>query len=132
MVSEGARNDCFRGGLDQGRGGQNFDGVASGDDAGQAGQDALDRWRSAGECCEVGRLAGGKGWGVLHGGRRRAKRGKTLLIEGDPQASAGKWAGWRRDTAFEPSPVTTRLNGKEILSEGQHLAASYEHTVIDV
>ncbi|KLA76014.1 ParA family protein, partial [Xanthomonas euvesicatoria] len=59
-------------------------------------------------------------------------QGKTLLIDGDPQASAAKWAGWRRDTTFEPSPVTTRLNGKEILSEGQHLAASYEHTVIDV
>jgi len=74
----------------------------------------------------------GKTSTALHLATMLAKQGKTLLIDGDPQASAAKWAGWRRDTTFEPSPVTTRLNGKEILSEGQHLAASYQHTVIDV
>jgi chromosome partitioning protein len=74
----------------------------------------------------------GKTTVALHLATMFARQGRTLLIDGDPQASAAKWAGWRRDTAFEPSPVTTRLNGKEILSEGQHLSTGYEHTVIDV
>ena len=60
----------------------------------------------------------GKTTVALHLATMFARQGRTLLIDGDPQASAAKWAGWRRDTAFEPSPVTTRLNGKEILSEG--------------
>lgn len=74
----------------------------------------------------------GKTTVALHLATMFARQGRTLLIDGDPQASAAKWAGWRRDTAFEPSPVTTRLNGKEILSEGQHLSTGYAHTVIDV
>src|SRR6218665_260671 len=78
MVSEGARNDCFRGGLDQGRGGQNFDGVASGDDAGQAGQDALDRGRSAGECCEVGRLAARYGFRAVAGDDSAERQGNLV------------------------------------------------------
>lgn len=55
----------------------------------------------------------GKTSTALHLATMLAKQGNTLLIDGDPQASAAKWAGWRRDTTFEPSPVTTRLNGKE-------------------
>ena len=74
----------------------------------------------------------GKTTTAIHLATRLAREGRTLLIDGDPQASAAKWAGWRRETGFGPSPVTTRLNGKEILSEGQHLSAGYEHTVIDV
>ena len=74
----------------------------------------------------------GKTTTAIHLATMFARQGRTLLIDGDPQASAAKWAGWRREANFEPSPVTTRLNGKEILSEGQHLSTGYEHTVIDV
>lgn len=58
--------------------------------------------------------------------------GKTLLIDGDPQASAASWAAWRRDnSALDPSPTTTCLSGKAILSEGKQLAAGFSHVVVD-
>lgn len=60
-----------------------------------------------------------------------SRLGKTLLIDGDPQASAASWAAWRRDTGCEVSPTTTCLTGKAILSEGRGLAAGFVHTVID-
>jgi chromosome partitioning protein len=56
---------------------------------------------------------------------------KTLLIDGDPQASAASWAAWRRDTEYSPSPTTTCLAGKAILTEGRNLAAGFEHVVVD-
>lgn len=58
--------------------------------------------------------------------------GETLLIDGDPQASAASWAAWRRDNlAHGPSPTTTCLAGKAILLEGRQLAAKYDHVVVD-
>jgi chromosome partitioning protein len=36
----------------------------------------------------------------------------TLLIDGDPQASAASWAAWRREADHSPSPTTTVLAGK--------------------
>ena len=41
-----------------------------------------------------------------------AQRAPTLLIDGDPQASAASWAAWRREANREPSPTTTCLLGK--------------------
>lgn len=56
---------------------------------------------------------------------------KTLLIDGDPQASAASWAAWRRETNFAPSPTTTCLAGKAIFSEGKALAEGFEDVVVD-
>lgn len=56
----------------------------------------------------------------------------TLLIDGDPQATAAAWAAWRRDKVeLRPSPTTTCLAGKAILSEGQQLAKGFKHVVVD-
>jgi chromosome partitioning protein len=60
-----------------------------------------------------------------------ARQGKTLLIDGDPQASAASWAAWRRETQYDPSPTTTCLAGKAILAEGKQLATGFEHVVVD-
>ena len=60
-----------------------------------------------------------------------ARLGKTLLIDGDPQASAASWAAWRRETQYDPSPTTTCLAGKAILAEGEQLATGFEHVVLD-
>jgi chromosome partitioning protein len=53
------------------------------------------------------------------------------LIDGDPQASAASWAAWRRESQYEPSPTTTCLTGKAILTEGKQLAKGFEHVVVD-
>lgn len=61
-----------------------------------------------------------------------AGQGPTLLIDGDPQASAASWAAWRRETpTLLPSPTTVRLAGKAILEEGRRLAAGFDHVVVD-
>jgi chromosome partitioning protein len=56
---------------------------------------------------------------------------RTLLIDGDPQASAASWAAWRREAQREPSPTTTCLAGKAILSEGKTLSEGFVHIVVD-
>ncbi len=61
-----------------------------------------------------------------------ARQGRTLLIDGDPQASAASWAAWRRENSkYSPSPTTVCLLGKAILSEGKQLSHGFTHTVID-
>lgn len=62
-----------------------------------------------------------------------ASDGPTLLIDGDPQASAASWAAWRRESDYQnhPSPTTTCLGGKAILSEGKQLASGFKHVVVD-
>jgi chromosome partitioning protein len=60
-----------------------------------------------------------------------ARTERTLLIDGDPQASAASWAAWRREAQREPSPTTTCLAGKAILSEGKTLSEGFAHTVVD-
>ena len=60
-----------------------------------------------------------------------AHSGSTLLIDGDPQASAASWAAWRREAGRSPSPTTIVLAGKAILTEGKNLATNYRHAVID-
>lgn len=74
----------------------------------------------------------GKTTTAIHLATMFAKEGPTLMIDGDPQASAAKWATWRRETTYRPSPVTAQLTGKAILEEGKHLASGHNHTVIDV
>lgn len=73
----------------------------------------------------------GKTTTAVHLAAMLARKGATLLIDGDPQASAASWAAWRREAARAPSPTTTVLAGKAILSEGRSLAANYKHTVVD-
>jgi chromosome partitioning protein len=74
----------------------------------------------------------GKTTTAVHLATMLARSGKTLLIDGDPQASAASWAAWRRDNPeYDPSPTTTCLAGKAILTEGKQLAAGFEHVVVD-
>lgn len=74
----------------------------------------------------------GKTTTAVHLAVMLSRQGKTLLIDGDPQASAASWAAWRRENpSYDPSPTTTCLAGKAIFSEGKQLAAGFEHVVVD-
>jgi chromosome partitioning protein len=73
----------------------------------------------------------GKTTTAVHLAAMLAKKGSTLLIDGDPQASAASWAAWRRDTDFFPSPTTTCLAGKAILAEGKELSKGFDNAVVD-
>jgi chromosome partitioning protein len=74
----------------------------------------------------------GKTTTAVHLAVMLARQGNTLLIDGDPQASAASWAAWRRENPdFTPSPTTTCLSGKAIYSEGKQLAGGFEHVVVD-
>ncbi|MEP9781904.1 ParA family protein, partial [Xanthomonas euvesicatoria] len=42
----------------------------------------------------------GKTTTAVHLAVMLARQGKTLLIDGDPQASAASWAAWRRETQY--------------------------------
>ncbi|MFN5350618.1 MAG: AAA family ATPase [Polaromonas sp.] len=73
----------------------------------------------------------GKTTTAVHLAAMLARKGSTLLIDGDPQASAASWAAWRREAERGPSPTTTVLAGKAIFTEGKSLAANYKHAVVD-
>lgn len=74
----------------------------------------------------------GKTTTAVHLATMLSRHGKTLLIDGDPQASAASWAAWRRDNpAYTPSPTTVCLAGKAILTEGKQLAGGFQDVVID-
>jgi len=69
----------------------------------------------------------GKTTTAVHLATMLARTERTLLIDGDPQASAASWAAWRRAT--RALPTTTCLAGKAILSEGKTLSEGFAHTV---
>jgi len=71
----------------------------------------------------------GKTTTAVHLATMLARTERTLLIDGDPQASAASWAAWRRAT--RALPTTTCLAGKAILSEGKTLSEGFAHTVAD-
>ncbi len=73
----------------------------------------------------------GKTTTAVHLATMLAKESPTLLIDGDPQASAASWAAWRRDAGLQPSPTTTCLAGKAILTEGKSLSVGFKNTVVD-
>ena len=74
----------------------------------------------------------GKTTTAVHLATMLARFGNALLIDGDPQASAASWAAWRRDNPeYIPSPTTTCLTGKAILSEGKQLAEGFKNIVVD-
>lgn len=73
----------------------------------------------------------GKTTTAIHLATMLAKRGQTLLIDADPQASSASWAAWRRDSGRDPSPTTTVLNGKAVLTEGKVLSQGFTSTVVD-
>ncbi|MBN6739837.1 ParA family protein [Acidithiobacillus sp. MC6.1] len=84
----------------------------------------------------------GKTTTAVHLAAMLASRERTLLIDGDPQASAASWAAWRREGCHPQGcrqqgdhsttgPTTTCLLGKAIVSEGRQLAEGFVHTVVD-
>ena len=73
----------------------------------------------------------GKTTTAVHLATMFARKNPTLLIDGDPQASAAVWAAWRRESGREPSPTTTCLLGKSIFDEGKSLSQGFKHTIID-
>jgi len=73
----------------------------------------------------------GKTTTAVHLATMLSRKESTLLIDGDPQASAASWAAWRRESERSPSPTTTVLAGKAIFSEGKGLAEKYQHAVVD-
>lgn len=73
----------------------------------------------------------GKTTTAIHLATMLARSDRTLLIDGDPQASSASWAAWRREANRNPSPTTTCLTGKAILAEGKALAEGFAHTVVD-
>lgn len=82
--------------------------------------------------CVVNTKGGvGKTTTAVHLAAAFAQLAPTLLIDGDPQASAASWAAWRRDAGRDPSPTTTCLLGKAVFDEGKNLCKGFGHTVID-
>ena len=73
----------------------------------------------------------GKTTTAVHLATMLARTNPTLLIDGDPQASAASWAAWRRESEHSTSPTTTCLTGKAILSEGKNLSSGFKNTVVD-
>ncbi|MBN2647553.1 MAG: AAA family ATPase [Thiotrichales bacterium] len=58
-----------------------------------------------------------------------AKRGKTLLIDADPQGSASQWSSLSPD--HKPFPVSVISVGANIGREAERFAQDYEFLVID-
>ena len=74
----------------------------------------------------------GKTTTAVHLATMLARDGQSLLIDGDPQASAASWAAWRRENPeYSPSPTTTCLTGKAIFSEGKQLSIGFKNVVVD-
>lgn len=73
----------------------------------------------------------GKTTSAVHLATMFARDTPTLLIDGDPQASAASWAAWRREANRESSPTTTCLLGKAVFDEGKNLSKAFAHTIID-
>ena len=74
----------------------------------------------------------GKSTTAVHLATMLARTRKTLLIDGDPQATSAAWSAWRQETEkHQPSATTICLQGKAVLTEGKKLEADYDDVVID-
>ena len=73
----------------------------------------------------------GKTTTAVHLATMLAAKGKTLLIDADPQQTAASWAVWRTESGREPSPTTICLSGKAVFDEGRKLSSDYENPVVD-
>lgn len=82
--------------------------------------------------CVVNTKGGvGKTTTAVHLAAMFARQAPTLLIDGDPQASAASWAAWRKEAKREPGPTTICLLGKAVFDEGKSVSQAFTHTVID-
>lgn len=82
--------------------------------------------------CVVNTKGGvGKTTTAVHLAAMFASQAPTLLIDGDPQASAASWAAWRKEAQREPSPTTICLLGKAVFDEGKSVSKGFTHTVVD-
>lgn len=73
----------------------------------------------------------GKTTAAVHVATMLARRGTTLLIDGDPSGVASQWMAWRSESGWGPSPDVVQMLDEEILDAGD-LLDQYEHVVIDV
>ncbi len=73
----------------------------------------------------------GKTTTAVHLAGMLARAHATLLIDGDPQASAAGWAAFRRQAKRHPSPTTVCLSGEAIHTEGRVLIQGHDYAVID-
>lgn len=82
--------------------------------------------------CVVNTKGGvGKTTIAVHLAASLARVSETLLIDGDPQASAATWAAWRRQADRCPSPATVCLSGQSVFQEGKVLIRNFSYAVID-
>jgi chromosome partitioning protein len=58
-----------------------------------------------------------------------AQRGKVLLIDADPQGSAGQWSSLASDD--KPFPVSVISIGGNLAREAKRFASDYDYVVID-
>jgi chromosome partitioning protein len=58
-----------------------------------------------------------------------SRRGRTLIIDADPQGSAGQWAGLSSDEA--PFPVSVISIGSKLPREIQRIREDYQYLVVD-
>ena len=65
---------------------------------------------------------------AVHLATMLARTERTLVIDGDPHASAASWAAWRREAHRDTS---TCFSGKAILSQGKTRSEGFSHTVVD-
>jgi chromosome partitioning protein len=77
----------------------------------------------------VGKNHHGRAFGD-HAGANRPNLADRRRSAGECRELGG-WAAWRRDAQRDPSPTTTCLAGKAILSEGKTLSEGFRHTVVD-
>nr|WP_235630501.1 ParA family protein [Xanthomonas citri] len=74
----------------------------------------------------------GKTTTAVHLAVMLARQGKTLLIDGDPQASAASWAAWRRETPVRPVTHQPPASlARRSSAKASNWPPAFEHVVVD-